>query len=153
DVLKKLNDASTPQTTRDGWFDSLPTDEAQSTLEYSTSITNRTTGATRKVYNFALAKVRLQGANGASNVRTFFRLFRYSATNLTFGVNSLVYRFFDAGGNPNVKGPLLGFSSDGDVISVPFFASTRVPASQAMTIQRDTPNVGQFAAGIMGEQV
>jgi hypothetical protein len=151
-VLQNLNNVSIPQATRDSWFDSLPVDADQSVLEYSTSITNRATNVARKVYNFALAKVRLRGTNGAANIRAFFRLFRYSATNLIFDADQ-GYRVFSAGGSPDVKVPLLGFSSGGDVTSIPFFAEDRVSPPASMTIQRDDPNVRSFIAGPSNERV
>jgi len=56
------------------------------------------------VYNFALAKVRLQGLTGATNARAFFRLFSYTATNLIFDDNT-AYRFASSG---STKIPLQG---------------------------------------------
>jgi hypothetical protein len=152
-VIAALNNTALPQATRNSWFDNLPTDEDQSALEFSTSITDHVTNVTRNVFNFALAKVRLQGVNGASGVRVFFRLFKCNATNLTYDSN-LGYRFYDVGGSPDVKVPLLGFSAAGDVISVPFFASGRVvPSADMKTQPTDTTNVQDFPAGSTSEQV
>jgi hypothetical protein len=154
-VIGALNNSATPQATRDSWFDTLPSDEVGSALEYSTAITDHTTGTTRNIFNFALAKVRLQGMNGASNVRAFFRLFRYTATNLIFDPN-LGYRAQDEGGTPDVKVPLLGFDASGNLISIPFFATSRVdPTVKKMTQQpTDGPyNVHDFPSGVSSEQV
>jgi hypothetical protein len=150
DVLAKLNDASTPEATRNAYFDNLPQSQQGSALEYSQQITDHTTGTTRQVYNFAVAKVRLQGASGAADVRGFFRLFRYTASNLIFD-DAAGYRFFDAGGG--VKVPLLGFTAAGQTDSIPFFATARVPYTSDMTTQTDPPNVQTFAAGPTAERV
>jgi len=133
-------------------FEDLATNQAESALEYSTTIDNPSTGSSQNVHNFALAKVRLQGANGAADVRAFFRLFRYTATNLIFEA-STGYRTH---AGPTAKAPLLGFStpgSGGQVISIPFFAENRVDYTQDMKLQTDNPNVQSFPAGPTNEQV
>lgn len=148
-VIQNLNAGSTGGDT----FDGLPTKQADSALEYSTSITNPSTGIVQNVFNFALAKVRLQGANGAANVRAFFRLFRYTATNLIFD-SSLGYRTHDDGAGKKI--PKLGFSAaapGGDVTSIPFFAAPRLAYTQPMTNQADGPNVQSFPAGPTTERV
>ncbi len=140
EVLDNLNTGSTVET-----FDGLPTNANESALEYSESITDRTTGETRNVHNFALAKVRLQGASGADQVRAFFRLFRYTASNLVFDPNG-GYRTYDGGGR---KVPLLGFESETDgapLTSIPFFAAEREARGESMTGQSDQRNVHSFSA-------
>lgn len=147
-VLDNLNTGSTAET-----FDDLPTNRNEAALEYSTSITNRDTGVTRNVHNFALAKVRLQGASGAENVRAFFRLFRYTASNLVFDPDE-GYRTHDGGGGQKV--PLLGFESEIDgaqLTSIPFFAAERQPHSDSMTGQEDPTNVHTFPPGPNEERV
>ena len=134
-------------------FDGLPTNQAQSALYPFGTITDQTTSTTKKVHNFALAKVRLQGNSGAANVRAFFRLFRYSASNLIFD-SSDHYRTHDAGGGAKIS--LLGYSGASptdELVSVPFFALPRVATNTAMTSQIDTPNVQDFPSGIASEQV
>ncbi|MCX2681885.1 hypothetical protein OOZ15_18175 [Galbibacter sp. EGI 63066] len=136
-------------------FDGLPTNQSQSTLLPFDTITDQTSGTTKKVYNFALAKVRLQGNAGAANVRAFFRLFRYSASNLIFDdAQHHGYSTHDAGGG--VKIPLLGYSginAGDDLISIPFFASPRIPTGTSMTTQTDDPNVQSFPSGTPNEQI
>ena len=86
-------------------------------------------------------------------MRAFFRLFRYTSSNLIFADNT-GYRFHDAGSN--VKVPLLGFSAptSGDVISIPFFAVPRTAYTSDMKTQpEDTPNVQSFPSGSSADQV
>lgn len=140
EVIQNLNTGATTEL-----FDDLPTNQETSALEYSTAITNPSAGTSQNVHNFAIAKVRLQGSNGAADVRAFFRLFRYTASNLIFD-ETTGYRTHDGGAS---KLPLLGFSeaAAGDVISIPFFAEPRVAYTDSMTSQTDTPNVQTFVAG------
>lgn len=147
-IIQNLNAG----TTGGEIFDDLPENQAESALEYSTAISNPSTGGSQNVYNFALAKVRLQGAGGAADVRAFFRLFRYTASNPIFEPTSS-YRTHDDGMGRKV--PLLGFSSasGGDVISIPFFASPRLGYTDDMRDQTDTPNVQSFAPGPTDERV
>ena len=145
-VIQNLNTGATGGDT----FDGLPTDAA---LEYSTAIPNPSTGGSTNVHNFALAKVRLQAPGGAANVRAFFRLFRYTATNLIFDPD-LGYRSDDDGAGKIV--PLLGFESTASAApatSIPFFAAQRVPFGTSMTAQTDAPNVASFPAGPSAERV
>jgi hypothetical protein len=146
-VIQNLNAGTTGGDT----FGGLPTDQPGSALEYSTAIDNPSTGTSQNVHNFALAKVRLQGAGGAADVRAYFRLFRYTSTNLVFDP-STGYRTA-----PTLSPvPLLGYSSagpGGQVISIPFFAEPRVGHAQPMTTQSDAPNVQSFPAGPSDERV
>ncbi len=114
-------------------FESLPAAQAGSALEYSTTVGSNT------IYNFALAKVRLQSATGATGVRVGFRLFRWGTANVSFDP-SLAYRVHTNGI------PLLGRTTSGELASVPFFAAVRVPLSASMTSQSDTANVHNFPA-------
>ncbi len=148
EVIQRLNAGTAGSDT----FDGLPTNQAESALEYSTAIDNPSAGTSQNVHNFALAKVRLQGASGAADVRAFFRLFRYTSSNLVFDA-STGYRTH-AGASATV--PLLGFSAPaggGQVISIPFFAEERVGYTQSMTSQTDAPNVQSFPAGPTDERV
>lgn len=134
-------------------FDNLPTAQDQSALVFFPSTTDLSTGTTRQVFNFALAKVRLQGTNGASNVRAFFRLFRYAASNLVFN-GATSYRTHDKGGGNKI--PLMGFdnaAAGGNAISVPFFAEPRVNHNVGMHTQSDPLNVRSFPSGSTSEQV
>ncbi|MEM7368199.1 MAG: hypothetical protein AAF587_06320 [Bacteroidota bacterium] len=150
-ILTKLNagDADLGDDT----FDTLPTNQSSSALLPFETITDQTTSSTRVVHNFALAKVRLQGAGGADTVRAFFRLFRYSATNLVFDPNSH-YRTHTAGGDTKIA--LLGYEGEfagAELVSIPFFAEERQSMGDSMTLQTDTPNVQSFPTGISSEQV
>jgi hypothetical protein len=134
-------------------FDGLPVGSDQSALVFFPSVTNVGTGVTRRVFNFVLAKVRLRGVNGASNVRAFFRLFRYTASNLVFNGNT-GYRTHNQGGINKI--PLMGFENatpGGNAISVPFFAALRVNYNVGMQTQADSLNVQPFPAGNPNEQV
>jgi hypothetical protein len=145
-LVQNLNTGATGGAT----FDGLPTDAV---LEYATAIPNPSTGTSSPVHNFALAKVRLQATGGAANVRAFFRLFRYTATNLVFDPDT-GYRSYADGAGKIV--PLLGFEATADgasMTSIPFFAEPREPIGTAMTNQDDTTNVANFPAGPAAERV
>ena len=148
-LLTRLNDGTVPASDRDSWFNSLPTFAGQDSLEFSTTIRTPATGVVRKIYNFALGRVRVQASGGASRVRAFFRLFTYSGSNLTFDT-SVGYRTHTDGTR---KVPLLGFATTNEVISIPFFAVPRLSSTSDMKLQpEDTPNVLQFAAGPTAER-
>lgn len=145
-IVQNLNSGATGG----GTFETLPTDAA---LEYATEIPNPSTGTSTPVHNFALAKIRLQATGGAANVRAFFRLFRYTATNLTFDPDT-GYRSHADGAGRIV--PLLGFETTAPgapLISIPFFAEPRVPLGTAMTAQTDATNVAGFPPGPADERV
>ncbi|MEO0972059.1 MAG: hypothetical protein AAFX85_03120, partial [Pseudomonadota bacterium] len=147
-VLNNLNSGSAGSDT----FDALPSDQSDSTLEYSTTISDPAGGPAQVVHNFAIAKVRLQGAGGAVDVRAFFRLFRYTASNLIFD-DTTGYRTHTGAGD---KVALLGYSSasaGASVISIPFFAEERVAYEDDMRTQGDGPNVQTFAPGPSEERV
>ena len=112
-------------------FDGLPTDQAGAALEYSTQV-----GGVN-VYNFALAKVRLQSVTGATDVRASFRLFRWGTANVSFD-NTLAYRS-DPGGIA-----LLGRTTTNELASIPYFAEPRVPITAATTTQADPKNLASF---------
>jgi hypothetical protein len=105
------------------------------------------------VFNFAIARVRLDGttmSEEAKTVRAFFRLFQsqsvamaYEAPSSNTGVSDPTgaYRQWSDGTTDGQKIPLLGISSDGsEYVTVPCFASPRV-TNASMTTQTDTPNV------------
>lgn len=119
-------------------FDSLPTDQEGSFLEYSTSINGV------NYYNFALAKVRLQSLTGAVDVRASFRFFRWGTANVEFD-NTLAYRSAPGGI------ALLGRTSTNELASIPFFAEPRVPVTSAMTTQTDPGNLFSFGPTGGGE--
>ncbi len=134
-------------------FDALPTDEKTSAL----SILGTTLGPGPKaVFNFALARVRLQGSSlPADPVRVFFRVFQSPTTaSLTYetdmsGNPIQGYRQAASGGYGGHKIALLGISADGwDYTSIPCFAAPRVPntvLANNMTTQTDPKNVRAMA--------
>jgi hypothetical protein len=102
------------------------------------------------VYNFALARVRLNASAGTTNTRAFFRLFQSQSVAIPYQtppqdgsgavaspLNTPWRQWTD--GIPNgQKIALLGTSTDGTQwVTVPCFASPRVPN---MTLQTDGPN-------------
>lgn len=91
------------------------------------------------VFNFAVARVRYRAlANPAANVRAFFRLFQASTTSTDF--QNTTYATGGQGGN---KIPLLGVVN-GEVVTIPCFASPRIDPTnaQGLNAQTDEPNVG-----------
>jgi hypothetical protein len=114
-------------------FTSIPTAQAATTLELS-----RSRGG-RRVFNFAVARVRYRGQTlPATDVRMFFRLFTTAAAATEYRSAS-TYRTL-----PNTSGepiPILG-TEGGDLATIPFFGAERVnTALAAMTAQRDLVNV------------
>ena len=79
-------------------------------------------------YNFAVARVRLQGSSGvtgeAKDVRVFFRLFATQTSDTDYDINSTYTSQPDAAGKPG--SPLVG-SGDG---TLPFFATANFPGQQ-----------------------
>lgn len=112
-------------------FDSLPTEQGSAKLEYSTSVSGS------DIYNFALAKVRLQSDTGLNDLRVTFRLFRWGVANVEFN-GTLAYR-----SAPSNIG-LLGRTTSNELASIPFFAEPRVGAGVSMTTQTDPVNEFDF---------
>ncbi len=149
-VLSALNTGTTGAET----FDTLATQGPGAALEYAENRENFESGVVTPVYNFALAKVRLQGTTGAAAVRAFFRLFRYAAPNLAFDETRGYRAFADGAGRvialPGFEGATLG----DELLSIPFFAATRLDATtNDLSSQSDPLNVQDFPAGINSEQV
>jgi hypothetical protein len=112
-----------------------------------------------RVFNFAVARVRLKGNTPgavAKKVRVFFRLFQAQSTVSDFNV-STTYRFSSDGQLNGVTVPLLGVQNDShgnpDYVTIPCLATPRAyidPATNAykpvsMTQQpEDTPNAQQI---------
>lgn len=119
-------------------FESLSVQQAESAL----SPFPTTTESGKKIYNFAIARVRLNGvAVPANNVRVFFRIFTSQTTAaLTYrhpegGVPLEGYKQ-TAGANPIA---IPGVTSGGDEwLSFPFFSQARAASPDAQT---DTDNV------------
>jgi hypothetical protein len=130
-------------------FDGLPADAA---LVFFPDVRNVPAGTTRRVFNFALAKVRLRGAAGADDVRAFFRLFRYASPNLVFDP-ATGYRTHPQAGIERI--PLMGFEGTtpgANAISVPFFAERRVTFDVGMQTQTDPANIGTLPPGGTAER-
>jgi hypothetical protein len=137
-------------TTSDGMtFEGLLTDEQASALSlFGTSFTSGT-----PIFNFAIARVRLTGtapAETASKVRVFFRLWQAQSADITYttpaasGASPATgpFRQWSDGTSDGQKVPLLGISADGsEYVTVPFFATQRVPPTANMNTQTDPTNV------------
>jgi murein tripeptide amidase MpaA len=92
------------------------------------------------IYNFAVARVRYRSlSTPAPNVRVFFRMFQMSTTGTDFQPTTT----YATGGLFGTKIPLLGVAN-GEVVTIPFFATPRVdPAGPAgLNAQEDPTNVG-----------
>ena len=126
-------------------FDGIDPREAPEALTLSPTDTNG-----KRVYNFALAKVRLRDLNqDAPNVRAFFRMWPAQQTNAQHDPSTL-YRTFTAGPR---HVPLLGRQGD-EIATIPFFASPRVnSAAVSMTTQTDAPNVRTIVHDSLGAEV
>lgn len=139
-LINELNTNFTDPPLANTPFNAIAYGEDQSALLLSQ---NDTSG--NAVYNFALARLHLQG-DTASNVRTFFRLFISSSPDTDFDTGT-TFRSLpqtDSMGN-NMAGtliPMLGFPSSDMTSTIPFFAEPRVPStSESMTRQSDPSNV------------
>ena len=115
----------------------LTPDEQGSELQLS-----RTEG-TVPVFNYAVAKVRyVANTTPATNVQMFFRIFSTMLSALDYNPQTNYRR----GGAWPMGTPRLGLI-DGEVASIPFFASPRRPSdTQSMDTQSDPPNVHDIAA-------
>jgi hypothetical protein len=114
-------------------FDSLPSDQGDARLEYSTSV-----GGTN-IHNFALAQVRLTSASGLDDLRVTFRFLRWGVASVEFN-DALTYRSAASGIG------LLGRTASNELASIPFFAEPRVATTNSMTTQDDPLNLFDFAA-------
>lgn len=133
-------------------FEGLPTAEGSALLSLLPSAANPPHNA---IFNFAIARVRLNGeSEKAKVVRAFFRLFQsqsvavpYQTPVSNIGVSAPfgAYRQYSDSTVDGFKTPLLGISSDGsEYTTIPCFASARVTnasPSNNMTTQTDPPNV------------
>jgi hypothetical protein len=149
-VVGRLNAGTSGTDT----FDSLAGEGPGAALEYAQAIPNPSTGGSTPIFNFTFAKMRLQAAGGAVDVRAFFRSFRYAEPSLLFDTTR-GYRAFDDGAGRVI--PVLGFESETNgaaLRSIPFFATPRVdPTASSLEDQTDTPNVFSFPAGPANERV
>jgi hypothetical protein len=150
-LINELNTSFTDPATTSTPFNAVPYGEDQSALMLSQNDTNG-----HPVYNFALARVRLQG-DGAMNVRTFFRLFISSSPDTDYD-SATTFRSAtetDASGNP-IAGtliPLLGSQTSDMSSTIPFFAAPRIDATAVdMTRQSDPANVQQVPSPLIAMQ-
>jgi hypothetical protein len=126
-------------------FEAISTDQSSSRLELARVVEGR------RVYNYAVAKVRYRAqAVNAENVQVFFRMFTTAATNLRYDVTATYAR---SGAWPDSV-PLLGKVA-GELASLPFFAAARVDTvgadGQSMTEQDDPLNRRTVLAGGVDE--
>jgi hypothetical protein len=113
-------------------FTALSGDQSSSAL----SLFPQTTGTGRRVYNFALARTRLNSSvANADDVRVFFRIFTTQTTAaLTYRESSPgvpIEGYVQTGGAAPIALP--GKDAGGNWVSFPFFANTRnaTPAAQS----------------------
>lgn len=141
-VLKNFN--SIVSDNNHPFLTQLSEDETASQLELSQKVGGR------RVYNYAIAKVRYRAPAGvnASNVSAFFRSFSTAVSAIDYDATSGNTGNFRRNGNNNgTSVPLLGIENDSqgqpETASIPFFASPRVDSSIAsMTTQTpDLPNI------------
>jgi hypothetical protein len=126
-------------------FDAIDPNEAPEALTLAP-----TDGAGHRLFNFAVARVRLRDLNqDAPNVRVFFRMWPAQQTNAAHDTTTL-YRTETAGSRHI---PLLGVQGD-EIATIPFFATPRVnPLTQSMTAQTDPPNVRTIVHDSLGAEV
>lgn len=126
-------------------FDAIDPQEAPEALTLAP-----TDSSGHRVFNFAVAKVRLRDLNqDAPNVRAFFRMWPAQQTNAVHDPSTL-YRTFTAGSR---HVPLLGRQGD-EIATIPFFAQPRVTsASVSMTTQTDPANVRTIVHDSLGAEV
>jgi hypothetical protein len=112
-------------------FDGLPSDEDTASLNL---LQKDTSG--NNIYNFALARVRYQDSQVASNVGVFFRLFAAQEIATTYDPASTYFSY--KSGSTVV--PVLGVQGD-EIVTIPFFAGPRVDVSQPLSGQPDPKNI------------
>ncbi len=140
DLIAELNKSFTDPSTPNTPFSGISPDEDISAL----NLTGEDLSG-NPVYNFALARVHLQG-DTANNVRVFFRLFISSSPDTDFNTGTTFRSTVetDSVGNP-ITGtliPMLGFITSDMPSTIPFFAEPRIDSTTvSMTTQTDGPNV------------
>lgn len=153
-VIDNLN---TPGAITNGdTFDGLQQGEDQSALEFLPTNTSH-----QPIFNFAVARVRIQAAAQVTlgPVRVFFRLFQAASTASTFteiGTGQGTYRW-GTDGTADHKIPLLGVQTDQqghlEYVTVPCFAAPRVnwPNPANMKNQTDPKNARTITTVAGGE--
>lgn len=124
-------------------FESLDPTENGSQLEWLPTLNNA------PVYNFALARVRYRATvTSAVDIRVFFRMFQTAATGTDFNPNT-TYR---TGGQPGSPIPVLGIQG-GELVTIPFFAEARKPATVSLNLQTDDTNKHTIVPEQNGQEV
>ena len=108
-------------------------------------------GGIHPVYNFALARVTLQGeTQPANDVQVFFRLFPAPSSGTYFASYDAGSAYSSQPANdPNLRIPTVGVANR-QILTIPFFASPRSTISAA---NPDTPNVQSIQPQPGGEPV
>jgi hypothetical protein len=129
-VLKQLRNVLPPNQAYQA-FENLPAEGAGAELEWSKTLNGQ------PVYNFAICRVHYRAElNPAPDVRVFFRLFPAMTTSTDFQPDTT----YKTGGQPGTKIPLLGIVG-GEVVTIPFFAEPRRPATDPLHLQQDPKNI------------
>ena len=116
-------------------FDTISTDPNISQLELSEQVSGK------RIFNFAVARVRYRGNAGAPGVRVFFRLFTVAATGTDYDQNSTYRR--SMGLTPI---SLLGLQAN-KVVSIPCYGRIRKDTSAvSLSTQTDDLNVQDLQA-------
>ena len=136
--LEKLLSAfeSEAETNEHPFRSELTAGQNASALELATTVDGE------PVYNFAIAKVRYQAVSiPANDVRVMFRLFNTVGPALEW-TSSVTYRREVKGANGRDTTALLGMTGghQGEIISVPFYATPRFTPSQSAKDQEDPLN-------------
>jgi hypothetical protein len=138
-VIANLNGGGASAYTE---FDSLPDDEDTPTLAISPVDSSNV-----PVYNFALARVRLQDVNPANNVRLFFRMWQAQQTNASYNTTTTYPSTTNGAGQ---KISTLGIQGD-EIMTIPFFATERVDTTTvSMATQTDTYNIRNITPDPLG---
>jgi phospholipase C len=165
-VIAALN---APGSTLGSSFETSPSEAMEPSISTVTVFPKTNGNSGPPVYNFAIARVTLQGlSDAANNVRVFFRLFTALSTGTAFDPSTLYRRTplqseVAEGNNPSrsivdtvtapnqnnpndpsnpwlTRVPLLGVNNN-SYVTFPFFATNRVTPGAAMTSQPpDWPN-------------
>ncbi len=151
-LIDELNLSFTDPSNVSTPFNAISTSEDESAL-----MLGQTDASGNDVYNFALARVRLQG-DAAANVRMFFRLFISSSPDTDFDPTTTFASLpqTDASGK-NIADtliPVLGVPTTDMPSTLPFFARARIDSTQqVMTLQSDPKNVQNIAQPLAGNEV
>jgi hypothetical protein len=134
DFIKAVIDSlrAAPAATAKSWFEGLPAEEVGAgQLEWSQMVNGQ------PIYNFAVCRIHYRSElNTAPDVRVFFRLFPAMTTSTDFQPATTYF----TSGQPGTKIPLLGIVG-GEVVTIPFFAEPRNPASTPLHLQTDPKNI------------